>query len=111
MTKDLGSNCPLAINSDLWKAVEIFYESWLALNSAESTVLVHYLYNRCCDDPIFVVIICKLHGASPIYPGPYIIGVVMTRSDQTSAGGASLAIAAQCHLVLDASAFRDCRNL
>ncbi len=67
-------------------------------------VLINYLYSHCQDDPVFKAVCNHLHGA-------------IRESRQTasvasaSAQAASVAIAAQRRMILDASAFRDCRPL
>ncbi len=51
---------------------------------------------HCQDDPVLKAVCNHLHGA-------------IRESRQTSAHAASVAIAAQRRMILDASAFRDCR--
>ncbi len=50
------------------------------------------------QDPVLEAVLCKLHGA-------------IREFHQTSGHGASVAIVAQGHLVVDTSDFRDCRDL
>ncbi len=100
MVKAAGNVRPLPINSDLRKAVETFYESSMATwrLGLHATLLSKYVYSKCGQDPVLEAVCKKLHGA-------------IRESRQTSARGASVAIAAQRRLVVDASAFRDCRDL
>ncbi len=62
------------------------------------TVMINYLYNHCQADPALKAVCNHLHGA-------------IRESCQTSAQAASVAIAAQCRMILDASTFRDCQPL
>ncbi len=100
MVKAEGSTHPLAINLDLWKAVEMFYGSslvtwrlgWYAI------LLSNYLRSKCGQDPVLEGVFCKLHGA-------------IRESHQISARGTSVAIGVQCRLVVNTSTFRDCSDL
>ncbi len=100
VTKAAGSTRPLPVNPDLWKAVEIFNESFMVTWHIEwhSTLFSKYLYSKCCQHPVLETVICRLHGA-------------IQESCQTLACCASVAIAAQHCLVVDASAFLHCRDL
>ena len=62
------------------------------------TVMINYLYSHCQTDPVLKAVCNHLHGA-------------IRESRQTSAQAASVAIASQRHMILDASAFQDCRPL
>ncbi len=62
------------------------------------TVMVNYLYNHCQADPVLKAVCNLLHGA-------------IRESRMTSSQVASMAIAVQCRMILDASTFRDCRPL
>ena len=86
-------------NSDLQKAVEMFYESWMTTwhLGLHATMLSKYLHSKCCHDLVLEAVCKKFHGA-------------IRKSRQTYAG-ASVAVAAQCRLIVDVSAFRDCRDL
>ncbi len=100
MVKQVGNIRPLAIYSDLCRALEASYESsmatwWLGWHM---TVLINYMYNHCQGDPVLKAVCNYLHGA-------------IQESRLTSAQGASVAIAAQCRMILDASAFQDCQPL
>ncbi len=99
MVKVAGNVPPLPINSNLQKAVETFYESSMAtwLLRLCTTLLSKCVHSKCGQDPVLEAVSEKLHGA-------------IQESRQTSARSASVAIAAQCRLVVDASAFRDCRD-
>ncbi len=61
-------------------------------------VMINYLYNHCQSDPVLKAVCNHLHGA-------------IQESRVTSSQGASVAIAAQRRMILDASSFRDCRPL
>ena len=100
MVKQVGNIRPLAINPDLRRALEVSFKSsmvtwWLGWHM---TVLIIYLYNHCQADPVLKAVCNHLHGA-------------IRESCQTSAEAASVAFAAQCCMILDASTFRDCRPL
>ncbi len=53
------------------------------------TLLSKYLHSKCGQDPVLDAVLCKLHGAIP-------------ESRQTLAHGASVAVAAQHRLTVDA---------
>ncbi len=62
------------------------------------TVLSHFLHTKCKGDPVLSAVSSRLHSAAQEFR-------------QTSAQGASVAIAAQRRMVLDASPFRDSQTL
>ena len=95
MIKQVRNIRPLAINPDFRRALEVSYESSMATWMA---VMINFLYNHCQDDPVLKAVCNHLHGA-------------IRESRMTSAQAASVAIAAQRRMILDASAFRDCRPL
>ncbi len=100
MVKQVGNIRPLAINPDFRRALEASYESSMATWRLgwHMTVMINFLYNHCQDDPVLKAVCNHLHGA-------------IRESRLTSAQAASVAIAAQRRMILDASAFRDCRPL
>ncbi len=65
MVKAAGNVRPLPINSDLWKAVEIFYESSVVTwhLRLHVTLLSKYLHSKCGQDPVLKVVCKKIHGA------------------------------------------------
>ncbi len=65
-----------------------------SLDGIYMTVMINYLYNHCHVDPVIKTVCNHLHGA-------------IRESHQTSAQAASVAIAAQCRMILDASTFWD----
>ncbi len=82
MVKQVGNIHALAINPDLRRALEASFEWsmatwWLGWHTS-MTVMINYLYNHCQADPVLKVV-CNQ--------------------------AASVAIAAQCCMILDASAF------
>ncbi len=100
MFKQIRNIRPLAINPDFRRALETCFEAsmaswWLGWHMA---VLINYLYNLCQADPILKAVCNHLHGA-------------IQESCLTSGQAASVGIAAQRRMILDASAFRDCRPL
>ncbi len=94
MVKQVGNIRPLAINPDFYRALEASFESSMATLQFGwyMTVLINYLYNHCQGDPVLKAVCNHLHGA-------------IRESRQASAQAALVAIAAQRHLILDASAF------
>ncbi len=61
-------------------------------------LIFSYFFNKCQDYPVFKAVCCQMHGATQEF-------------HQTLAQAATVAVAAQCHMALDASAFRDCHPL
>ncbi len=101
MVKQVGNIRPLAIYTpDFCRALEVSYELSMATWRLgwHMTVMINYLYNHCQDDPVLKAVCNHLHGA-------------IRESRMTSSQAASVAIAAQRRMILDASAFRDCRPL
>ncbi len=98
--KQVGNIRPLAINFDFHRALESSIESSMATRRLgwHMTVLINYLYNHCQGDPVLKALCNHLHGA-------------IQESLQTSAQAASVAIAAERRMILNASAFQDCRPL
>ncbi len=98
VVKQAGNIRPLAINPDFRRALKASFESSMATWRLgwHMTVLINYLYNHCQDDPVLKAVCNHLHGA-------------IRESRQTSAQVASVAIATQRRMILDASVFRDCR--
>ncbi len=104
MVKQVRNIRSLAINRDLHRALETSFEVSMASSCLDwhMTVMINYLYtiigSHCQADPILKAPCNHLHGA-------------IRESRLTSAQAASVAIAAQCHMILDASTFRDCGPL
>ncbi len=100
MVKQVRNIRPLAINPDFRRALEVSYESSMATWRLgwHMTVMINYLYNHCQGDPVLKAVCNHLHGA-------------IQEFCVTSSQAASVAIAAQRRMILDASAFRDCRPL
>ncbi len=100
MVKQVGNIQPVLINPDFCRALDVSFESSMATWQLGShmTVLINYLYDHCQGDPVLKAVCNHLHGA-------------IRESHQTSAQAASVAIAAQGHMILDASLFRDCTPL
>ncbi len=100
MVKQVRTIRPLAINHDLRRALEASSESSMATWHLgwHMMVMINYLHNHCQADPVLIAVCNHLHGA-------------IQESHQTSAQAASGAIAAECRMILDASAFQDCRPL
>ncbi len=100
MVKQVGNIRPLAITPDLRKALEASFESSMVIWQLgwHMMVMINYLCNHCQADPVLKAVCNHLHGA-------------IRESRQTSAQAALVAIAAQCHMILDASAFWVCRSL
>ena len=98
MVKQVGNIRPLAINPDLRRALGASFESSVVTWQLgwHMMVMISYLYNHCQADPVLKAVCNHLHGA-------------IRESHQTSAQGASVAIAAQRCMILDAPTFRDCR--
>ncbi len=96
MVKQVRNIQPLAINPDLCRALEASYESSLSTWRVgwHMTVMINYLHNHCHGDPVLKAVCNHLHGA-------------IRESRMTSSQAASMAIVAQCRLILDASTFRD----
>ncbi len=96
MVKQVANIHPLAINPDLCRALEVSFESSMASWRLgwHMTVMINYLYNHCQADPVLKAVCNSLHGA-------------IRESCLTSAQAASVAIASQRRMTLDASAFRD----
>ena len=90
----------LWLTPNLWKALEVSYELSMATWHLRwhMKVLSQYLHSKCRGDPVLSAVSSRLHSA-------------VQESRQTSAQGASVAIAAQHRMVLDASPFRDSRTL
>ena len=100
MVKQVRSIRPLAINTDLRRALETSFEALMASRRLgwHMTVMISYLYNHCQADPVLKTVCNHLYGA-------------IRESRLTSAQAASVATAAQCHMILDASTFHDCKPL
>ncbi len=94
MVKQVGNIWPLAINPDLHRTLEVSYELSMATWQLEwhMTVMINYLYNHCQADPVLKAVCSHLYGA-------------IRESRLTSSQVASVAIAAQRCMILDASAF------
>ncbi len=94
MVKQVGNIYPLAINSYLRRALETSFEASMAFWQLgwHMAVLINCLYNHCQADPVLKAVCNHLHGA-------------IRESRLTSAQAASVAIAAQRSIILDASAF------
>ncbi len=94
MVKVAGNVRTLPISSNLRKAVETFYESSMATwhLRLHDTLLSRCLHGKCGQDPVLEAVCKELHSA-------------IQESRQTSARGASVSIATQRRLVVDASAF------
>ncbi len=95
IVKQVGNICPLAINPDLRRALEASFESSMATWQLgwHMMVMINYLYDHCQADPVLKAVCNHLHGA-------------IRESRQTSAQAASVAIAAQRRMILNASTFR-----
>ncbi len=94
MVKQVGNIRPLAINPDLCRVLETSFEASTVSCQLgwHIEVMVNYLYNHRQADPVLKAVCNHLHGA-------------IRESCQTSAQAASVAIAVQCHMILDASCF------
>ncbi len=100
MVKQVGNIRPLGINPDFRRALEVPLESSMATWRLgwHMTVLINYLYNYCQGGPVLKAVCNHLHRA-------------IRESPLTSAQVASVAIAAQRCMILNASTFRDCKPL
>ncbi len=97
MVKTAGSTCPLGacplpFSFDLQSSMATWCLGWHAI------LLSKYLHSKCGHYEALEAVLYMLHSA-------------IQESHQTSARGASVAIAASCHLVVGVSALWDCRDL
>ncbi len=68
MTEQVGNIHPLAINPDLYWAMETSYQASWHLGW-HSKILVSCIFNKCQDDSALKTVCGRLHGAIRVSPG------------------------------------------